>query len=114
MDNNNRGSVWRNDKKQQGDNKPHFTGKAEIGGVEYRVSCWKTDPQSLQENPKRPVLSFQFTSEAEWQAKFNTQGQQGIKDAYDSIYKQAPQQSPQQAPAGTHIGAEDFEDDIPF
>ena len=114
MDNNNRGSVWRNDKKQQGDNKPHFTGKAEINGVECRVSCWKTDAQALQENPKRPVLSFQFTTEAEWQAKFNTQGQQGIKDAYDSIYKQPPQQAPQQAPAGTHIGAEDFEDDIPF
>ena len=110
MNINNRGSVWRNNNKQKGDSKPHFTGKAEIGGNQYRVSCWKTDPQLLEENPKRPLLNFQFTSEAEWQAKFNTQGQQGIQQAYDTIYNQAPQQ----APAGTHITAEDFDDDIPF
>lgn len=53
-DNSNRGSIWKNDKKET-DRHPDFTGNANIAGVEYWVSAWKRKPDA---NPKAPALSF--------------------------------------------------------
>jgi len=41
----NSGSLFKNDKKEDGDNKPNMTGTATIGGVKYRVSAWTKEGQ---------------------------------------------------------------------
>lgn len=53
-DNTNRGSIWRNEKKET-DNHPDFTGSLNVGGVEYWVSAWKRKPDASE---KAPALSF--------------------------------------------------------
>jgi len=53
-DNSNRGSIWKNDKKET-DRHPDFTGSLNVEGVEYWVSAWKRKPDA---NPKAPALSF--------------------------------------------------------
>jgi len=53
-DKTNRGSIWKNDKKET-DNHPDFTGSLDVDGVEYWVSAWKRKPDA---NPKAPSLSF--------------------------------------------------------
>ena len=56
MENNNRGAIWGNQKKQK-ETHPDFTGNAMIDGVEYRVAAWKRRPNA---NPKAPSLTFSF------------------------------------------------------
>lgn len=53
-DETNRGSIWKNDKKET-DRHPDFTGSLNVEGVEYWVSAWKRKPDA---NPKAPALSF--------------------------------------------------------
>jgi hypothetical protein len=53
-DNNNRGSIWKNDKKET-DNHPDFTGSLNVEGVEFWVSAWKRKEGA---NEKAPALSF--------------------------------------------------------
>jgi hypothetical protein len=53
-DNNNRGAIWKNDKKET-DNHPDFTGSLNIEGVEFWVSAWKRKPDAGE---KAPALSF--------------------------------------------------------
>ena len=54
FDNTNRGSIWKNDKKET-EKHPDFTGSLNVDGVEYWVSAWKRKPDA---NPKAPALSF--------------------------------------------------------
>ena len=117
-DNNNRGSLWRNDKKQAGDEKPHFTGKAQIGGIDYRISCWKTDPHLVEENPRRPLLTFKVESEADFQKRVQQVQQQGMQQAQAVMQPQA--QSYAEASGGmSQTPAQQtqsyyYDDDIPF
>lgn len=83
-DNNMRGSIWKNDKKEK-DTHPDFRGSAEVNGVEYWVSAWRRKEGA---NPNSPALSFSFQAKEE----------------------QRPTQQPQQAPATDKLA----EDDIPF
>jgi hypothetical protein len=53
-DNTNRGSIWKNDKKET-DNHPDFTGSLNVDGTEYWVSAWKRKPDASE---KAPALSF--------------------------------------------------------
>lgn len=53
-DNTNRGSVWKNDKRET-DKHPHYTGTLNVDGAEYWVSAWAKDKDS---NPKAPNLTF--------------------------------------------------------
>ena len=53
-DNTNRGSVWKNAKKET-DNHPDFTGSLDVDGVQYWVSAWKKKEGA---NPNAPALSF--------------------------------------------------------
>jgi len=53
-DNTNRGSIWKNDKKDT-DRHPDFTGSLDVEGTEYWVSAWLRKPDA---NPKAPALSF--------------------------------------------------------
>lgn len=52
--NNNRGAVWKNDKKDT-DKHPDFTGELNVEGVTYWVSAWKRKPDA---SDKAPALSF--------------------------------------------------------
>lgn len=42
----NSGSLFKNDKKQEGDNKPNYTGQVMINGVEMWISAWLKDGQN--------------------------------------------------------------------
>lgn len=53
-DETNRGSIWKNDKKQS-DKHPDFRGTLNVDGVEYWVSAWKRKEGA---NPKAPALTF--------------------------------------------------------
>lgn len=53
-DNTNRGSIWRNDRKET-DKHPDFTGSLNVEGVEYWVSAWKRKEGASE---KAPALSF--------------------------------------------------------
>ena len=55
-DNTNRGSIWKNDRRETEKN-PHFTGVANVEGREFYVSAWKKDKDG---NPKAPVVTFSF------------------------------------------------------
>jgi hypothetical protein len=53
-DNTNRGSIWKNDKKEK-DTHPDFTGSLNVDGREFWVSAWKRKEGA---SPKAPALSF--------------------------------------------------------
>ena len=54
FDNTNRGSIWKNDKKET-ERHPDFTGTLNVEGTEYWVSAWKRKPDA---SVKAPALSF--------------------------------------------------------
>ncbi len=54
FDETNRGSIWKNDKKET-DKHPDFTGSLNVDGVEYWVSAWKRKEGA---SAKAPALSF--------------------------------------------------------
>jgi hypothetical protein len=54
FDNTNRGSIWKNDKKEK-DTHPDFTGSLNVDGREFWVSAWKRKEGA---SPKAPALSF--------------------------------------------------------
>lgn len=56
-DDKNKGAIWKNDKRET-DRHPHFTGTANIDGVEFYVSAWKRDAGASE---KAPALRFAFT-----------------------------------------------------
>jgi hypothetical protein len=53
-DNTNRGSIWKNEKKET-DKHPDFTGSLNVEGIEYWVSAWKRKEGAAA---KAPALSF--------------------------------------------------------
>ena len=53
-DNTNRGSIWKNEKKET-EKHPDFTGSLNVDGVEYWVSAWKRKPDAKE---NAPALSF--------------------------------------------------------
>jgi len=91
FDKTNRGSIWKNDKKEK-DTHPDFTGSLNVGGVEYWVSAWKRKEGAAA---KAPALSFSIKPKEEQQ----------------SISQRA---MPKQVDARVHPRAEDMDDDIPF
>ena len=84
-DNTNRGSIWKNEKKEK-DTHPDFTGSLNVEGMEYWVSAWKRKPDA---SDKAPALSF------------------SIKQKEDSPIKQKPK------PKATN-NFDDFDSAIPF
>jgi hypothetical protein len=67
-DNNNRGSIWKNDKKET-EKHPDFTGSLNVNGQEFWVSAWKRRPD---QSDKAPALSFSIKAKDE---TVNTQRQ---------------------------------------
>lgn len=53
-DNTNRGSIWKNDRKEK-DTHPDFTGTLNVEGVEYFFDAWKRKPDA---KPTAPALTF--------------------------------------------------------
>ena len=54
FDNTNRGSIWKNERKET-DRHPDFTGTLNVAGTEYWVSAWKRKEDAA---PKAPALTF--------------------------------------------------------
>ena len=86
-DNTNRGSIWKNDRKEK-DTHPDFTGSLNVDGVEYWVSAWKRKPDA---SPKAPALSFSVKPKEDVQRASNN------NDRAEPVNR-----------------APDFDDDIPF
>ena len=63
-DNTNRGSIWKNEKKET-EKHPDFTGSLNVEGVEYWVSAWKRKPDA---SDKAPALSFSIKEKEERKA----------------------------------------------
>jgi hypothetical protein len=55
-DNTNRGSIWKNEKKEK-DTHPDFTGSANVDGHDYWVSAWR---RKEGDSAKSPALRFSF------------------------------------------------------
>ena len=53
-DNTNRGSIWKNDRKEK-DTQPDFTGSINVDGKEYWLNAWKKKEGA---NANAPILSF--------------------------------------------------------
>ena len=53
-DDRNRGSIWKNEKKET-DKHPDFTGSLNVDGKDYWVSAWKRKPDA---SDRAPALSF--------------------------------------------------------
>tara|TARA_R110000851_G_scaffold243561_1_gene396168 strand:+ start:229 stop:501 length:273 start_codon:yes stop_codon:yes gene_type:complete len=87
FDNDNRGAIWRNEKKVK-DTQPDFTGSIMVDGKDYFVSGWKRKEGA---SPKSPALSLAVT----------------LKDQQPQ--QSAPAQNQPQAPANF-----DADGDIPF
>lgn len=58
----NSGSLFKNDKKQEGDNKPNYTGQVMINGVEMWISAW------LKDGPNGKWMSLSFKPKEQQQA----------------------------------------------
>lgn len=54
FDNTNRGSIWKNEKKET-DKHPDFTGSLNVDGHDYWVNAWKRKPGASE---RAPALSF--------------------------------------------------------
>lgn len=87
-DNTNRGSIWKNEKKET-DNHPDFTGSLNVNGVEYWVSAWKRRQDA---SDKAPALTFTVKPKDESSA---TKKSSATPDSKSGL-------------------RDDFEDDIPF
>ena len=42
----NQGSIWKNDYKEQGDNKPEYKGQVNVDGKLYEISLWINTTES--------------------------------------------------------------------
>jgi hypothetical protein len=79
-DNTNRGSIWKNDKKET-DNHPDFTGTLNVDGIEFWVSAWKRKEGA---DPKAPALSFTVRMKEE-KPQQKTQTSKTVDDFEDDI-----------------------------
>jgi hypothetical protein len=53
-DNTNRGSIWKNEKKEK-DTHPDFTGSINVDGVDYWLNGWRRKEGA---GPKSPAMTF--------------------------------------------------------
>jgi hypothetical protein len=92
FDNTNRGSIWKNERKES-ENHPDFTGSLNVGGVEYWVSAWKRKPDASE---KAPALSFT------------------VKPKDEAPRKPDARQSAQSKPQRDEQKSDGFEEEIPW
>ena len=61
------GAIFPNDKHEKGDQRPHYTGKVTVGGVEYWVAGWKK--RSKKGDPYMSLALTLATTQAERKGK---------------------------------------------
>jgi hypothetical protein len=98
-DNTNRGSIWKNEKKES-DKHPDFTGSLNVGGVEYWVSAWKRKEGAAA---KAPALSFSVKPKDE----------QRSASMMTSAEIRESRRAPDPISSG-HTRNADMDDEIPF
>jgi hypothetical protein len=86
FDNTNRGSIWKNDKKDK-DTHPDFTGSLNVNGVEFWVSAWKRKEGAAA---KAPSLSFSIKLKEERGATPKTSGNRRDREIDDMDGDQVP------------------------
>lgn len=101
FDNTNRGSIWKNDKKEK-DTHPDFTGSLNVDGREYWVSAWKRKEGAAA---KAPALSFSIKPK---EASVMEQAEQPAQ----SISQRATAQI--KKPEANRANYNDMDDEIPF
>ena len=94
-DNTNRGSIWKNDKKDT-EKHPDFTGTLNVNGVEFWVSAWKRKADASE---KTPALNFSVKPKED-------RGNQSPREGAGN------QNFSSQGSSGGKFN--DFDDDIPF
>jgi len=104
-DNNNKGQIWKNDKKVT-EHHPDFRGSLNVEGVEYWVSGWKRKEGG---NPKAPALSF----------KINKKEESFVSPSTGNVPYQAQATTNVQgaaAPPSSNppVVTDEFDEDIPF
>ena len=87
-DNTNRGVLFKNNRKEEGDKKPEYTGSLNVGGVEYFLDAWL---KTSQNGSKFMSVSVKRKD----------------KQAEAPAQRQAPRQSRETSPIGD-------DDSIPF
>tara|TARA_R100000329_G_C7610667_1_gene216701 strand:- start:1249 stop:1590 length:342 start_codon:yes stop_codon:yes gene_type:complete len=109
----NRCGIWRNENKQsEDDRKPHFKGKfIDSNGDLQHIALWKTSKESLEENPKRPLLHCQIQSDSEVQKFKQKEYEKGMKGVRQVLSNEMPSPPP---PPPALEPVIDYEDDIPF
>ena len=105
-DNKNKGAIFVNNKKQS-NNHPDMTGKIDIEGTEYYISCWykqsKKGEQFMSASVKRVDSVDRPAAQAVPQSGYNHGPIAPVQQQY-----QAPQQG------GYNQGNNGFNDQIPF
>ena len=76
FDNTNRGSIWKNEKKET-DKHPDFTGSLNVDGKDYWVSAWKRRPDASE---RAPALSFSVKPKDGTPPKHDEAPRRSIKD----------------------------------
>lgn len=97
-DNTNRGSIWRNERKET-DGHPDFTGSLNVDGKDYWVSAWKRKEGA---SDRAPALSF--TVKPKDGQPMERSRSNAAKDDTRTVH--ARSRVPQSAPS--------FDDDVPF
>jgi hypothetical protein len=105
--NTNRGSIWKNDKKEK-DTNPDFTGSLNVDGREYWVSAWKRKDGA---GPKSPALSFSVKPKDGEALVGGKMMKAGEPNPSQSISQRA---MPKARSTEFRQGQDDMNDEIPF
>jgi single-stranded DNA-binding protein len=107
FDKTNRGALFKNNRKEQGDKKPEYTGSLNVGGVEYFLDAWlnksKAGENYMSVSVKRKDMQPQE------QGGYRNSGGRPMPGS------SAPPAAPARAAAPASSGGfDDMDDDIPF
>lgn len=89
-DNTNRGSIWKNKKKEK-DTHPDFTGSLNVDGTEYWVNAWRRKDDA---SPDAPALTFTVRPKEQ--------------------KAERPSNAPAQQPRVARKASDELDDSIPF
>ena len=104
-DNTNRGALFKNDRKEQGDRKPEYSGSLNVDGVEYFLDAWLKTSQAGQK--------FMSVSVKRKDKQPSSAGNAGTQTGERRDAARGAQMAAQQ-PRGGATGFDDFSDEIPF
>lgn len=86
-DNTNRGVLFRNNRKEEGDKKPEYTGSLNVDGVEFFLDAWLKTSQNgakfMSVSVKRKDKQAEPPRTQQKAPEINYQGRQSRNDAFD-------------------------------